>query len=174
MAQQNTTDLLTKINATGGLSNSQKDVLRAIVRGGPKIVRAAADHTVNVSTTYANHSELYFDVKAGRKYIVETNLLTTTDGTDGIRVQLNTTTDVTEGRAAWTYLAASSTVSVSQTDFTAATTAGAAAVVHRVSGYASLKPAADGRFYIQTALQVDNNAATTVHKGSTVTIYEVA
>lgn len=176
MALQNTTDTRTKINSTGNLTNNQKDTLREIAESNPKIVYASSDHTVNVSTTLANDAELYFACKAGRKYAIEGFLKVTTDATDGIKVAFSTGTDVTSGFVMYEYGVNSQVtlLTETQTDFTSPAPTGIAASITQIRVNGFVKTAADGFFRLQSALKADNNAATTIHLGSYLKIYEVA
>jgi hypothetical protein len=175
MAVRGTTDRNTRINATGNLTSNQKETLRVIAESNPQIVYATADHTVNTTMTLANHSELKFSVKQNRRYVIETVLLTLANGTDGIKVAYNTATDVTEGRIRWTYgVTAAADTAEFQTDFTSPSPTGRNAAVTKITGDGYLVAGADGTITLQTALHTDNNATSTVYKGSYIKVYEVA
>lgn len=168
------TTLNNAINAPCGFNTTQKKLLKRIANENPKIVYASADHTVNPSDTLANDSELYFDVRANRKYIVEAHLFTTASGTDGIKVALATAVDATAARISWSYNVDNVANQLeAQTDLTSPAPAGVQAVITNIEANGFIHAAADGRITLQSALVTDNNAVTTIHKGSYLKVYEV-
>ena len=168
------TTLKSKINNTGSLTSGQKNLLNYIAEHSPYIAYASADHTVNPSITLANDSELYFDVRAGRKYIVEAHLFTTATGTDGIKVALATAVDATAARISWSYNADNVAFQLeAQTDLTSPAPAGVQAEITNIKANGFIHAADDGRITLQSALVTDNNAVTTIHKGSYLKVYEV-
>lgn len=167
------TSLKSAINNTGSLSDTQRKLLKRLASENPKLVVATADHTVNTTNTLANHESLYFDVKAGRKYVVEAELLTLANGTDGIKVAFNTTTDATSARIRWTYsVTAAADTAEFQTDITSPSPTGRNAAVTGIRGNGVIHAGADGRITLQSALHTDNNAASVIYKFSYIKIYE--
>lgn len=168
------TTIKSKINNTGSLTTGQKATLNYIAEHSPYFAYASSDHTVNTTTTLANDEELYFDVRAGRKYIVEAHLFTTADGTDGIKVALATAVDATAARLYWKYFVDNvATQTESQTDLTSPAPTGVAAAITKIETNGYIHAAADGRITLQSALVADNNAATTILKGSYLKVYEI-
>lgn len=168
------TTLNNAINAPCGFNTTQKKLLKRIANENPKIVYASADHTVNPSDTLANDSELYFDVRANRKYIVEAFLFTSADGADGIKVAFATATDATAARITWSYNIDNVANQLeAQTDLTSPGPTGVAAAITNITGNGFIHAGADGRITLQSALVADNNAATTIYKGSYLKVYEV-
>lgn len=167
------TSLKSAINNTGSLSDTQRKLLKRLASENPKLVVATADHTVNTTKELANHESLYFDVRAGRKYIVEAHLFTSADGTDGIKVAFNTTTDATAARIRWTYsVTAAADTAEFQTDITSPSPTGQNAAVTGIRGNGVIHAGADGRITLQSALHTDNNAASVIYKFSYIKIYE--
>lgn len=168
------TSINSKINSAPTFNDRQKSTLRYIAERSPLIKYASSDHTVNVSTTLANDAELYFDVQKDKKYIVEAHLFTTADGTDGIKVALATAVDATAARVYWKYLVDNVAAQTeTQTDLTSPAPTGVAAAITKIEANGYIQAAADGRITLQSALVADNNAATTIHKGSYLKVYEV-
>jgi hypothetical protein len=177
MAAQNITDVLTRINSTGNLTGNQKETLRTIAENNPKIVLSTSDLTVNTTTTLASHTALSFSVKAGRKYLFESVLFTTVDGTDGIKVAWasGSSTDPTAVRIFKEYIIDNAAVQTEvQTDVTSPTATGVAAAIQCIKSSGYIKAAVDTTITLQSALVADNNAATTIHAGSYIKVYEVA
>ena len=157
-----------------GFNAAQKTKLKKAFTLNPKVVYRTTDATVNVSTTLANDSELYFDVRANRKYIVEAHLFTTASGTDGIKVALATAVDATAARISWSYNVDNVANQLeAQTDLTSPAPAGVQAAITNIKANGSIHAAADGRITLQSALVTDNNAVTTIHGGSYLKVYEV-
>ena len=169
-----TTSVNSKINSAPTFNDRQKNTLRYIAERSPLIKYASSDHTVNTTTTLANDAELYFDVQKDKRYIVEVCLFTTADATDGIKVAFATATDATAARIYWRYLidnAANQTET--QTDLTSPSPTGVAAAITEIVANGYIQAAADGRITLQSALVADNDAATTILKGSYLKVYEV-
>lgn len=163
-----------KINATGGLTLGEKSLLKYMKSHMPYIAYASADHTVNTTTTLANDSELFFDVKVGRKYQVDGVLFTTTDATDGIKVALATAVDATAARLLWSYeVDNAANQTEAQTDLTSPSPTGVAASLTAIRLNGFIDAGADGRITLQSALVADNNAATTILKGSYLRVFEI-
>ena len=157
-----------------GFNAAQKTKLKKAFTLNPKVVYRTTDATVNVSTTLANDSELYFDVRANRKYIVEAHLFTTASGTDGIKVALATAVDATAARISWSYNVDNVANQLeAQTDLTSPAPTGVQAAITNIKANGSIHAAADGRITLQSALVTDNNAVTTIHGGSYLKVYEV-
>ena len=157
-----------------GFNAAQKTKLKKAFTLNPKIVYASTDHTVNPSMTLANDSELYFDVRANRKYIVEAHLFTTASGTDGIKVALATAVDAIGARISWSYNVDNVANQLeAQEDLTSPAPAGVLAAITNIKANGSIHAAADGRITLQSALVTDNNAVTTIHGGSYLKVYEV-
>ena len=157
-----------------GFNAAQKTKLKKAFTLNPKVVYRTTDATVNVSTTLANDSELYFDVRANRKYIVEAHLFTTASGTDGIKVALATAVDATAARISWSYNVDNVANQLeAQEDLTSPAPAGVQAAITNIKANGSIHAAADGRITLQSALVTDNNAVTTIHGGSYLKVYEV-
>lgn len=169
------TTLNNAIAASGNNFNTaQKKLLKRIANENPKFIVAAADHTVNTTDTLADHESLFFDVRAGRKYVVEAELFTLANGTDGIKVAFNTTTDATSARLRWTYsVTAAADTAEYQTDITAPSPTGRNAAVTGIRCNGIIHAAADGRITLQSALHTDNNAASVIYKFSYIKLYEV-
>lgn len=177
MAAQNTTDVLTRINSTGNLTGNQKETLRQIAESNPHIVYTASDLTVNASTTLTSHTALSFTVKAGRKYLLESVLFTTADGLDGIKVAWasGSSTDPTVARIFKEYIIDNASVQTEvQTDVTSPTATGVAAAIQCIKSSGYIKASVDTVITLQSALNTDNNAVTTIHAGSYIKVYEVA
>ena len=168
------TTLNNAINAPCGFNTTQKKLLKRIASENPKLVLATADHTVNTTNTLANHESLYFDVKAGRKYVVEAHLFTTASGTDGIKVALATAVDATAARISWSYNVDNVANQLeAQEDLTSPAPTGVQAAITDIKANGAIYAAADGRITLQSALVTDNNAVTTIHGGSYMKVYEV-
>lgn len=168
------TSVKAKIGSSPSFSNKQKDMLNYVAERSPLIKYASADHTVNPSVTLANDSELYFDVQKNKKYLVEVCLFTTVDGTDGIKVAFATAVDATAARIYWSYqIDNAANQTETQTDLTSPAPTGVAAAISLLLGNGFIHAADDGRITLQSALVVDNNAATTIHKGSYLKVYEI-
>lgn len=175
MAQVNTTDVLTRINATGNFTANQKETLRQIHENTEQVKYLTANHTVNTTTSLANVSGMSFDVKSNRKYVVEVELLCLATANDGIKVALSTGTDVTAGRVRWSYQrTGTAEVAEFQTDFTSPAPTGINAAITAIRGFGYIQAAADGTFQLQSALHTDTNQATTIYAGSYIKIREVA
>ena len=157
-----------------GFNAAQKTKLKKAFTLNPKVVYRTTDATVNPSMTLANDSELYFDVRANRKYIVEAHLFTTASGTDGIKVALATAVDATAARISWSYNVDNVANQLeAQTDLTSPAPTGVQAAITNIKANGSIHAAADGRITLQSALVTDNNAVTTIHGGSYLKVYEV-
>ncbi len=176
MAQQNTTDVLDRINSTGNLTTNQKETLRKIANDVEKIYYLPTDVTSAANTTLATVSGLSFSVKAGRKYIIEACLFLLADGTSGVKAAWASasSTDPTAARFYTRFAIDNAVTQVeAQTDVTSPSSTGVAAAITNITSTGYLHAAVDTTINFQAAL----NTGTTsfpFYKGSYIKIREVA
>ena len=173
-------NLISSLNAVGGISNSLKALLRKMVRNSPTTKFQAEDSTANATTTFGDSTYLTgITLSPKRKYVVR-GLLHLTNGTAANGVKVAVTLTGTQTSADSTGLVHSYDTTNTASTFTALALSNgtqkfadpAAGTAHYVIN-AEITPQNEGILKIQFAENTSGGGTAVLKKGSWLEVREL-